>query len=75
MNPSYPFDPDLHGSDPVAAGGACSYHRRGGADSSGCTGEPVVSFEGEDGEWHSGCSAALEELVERGTITPLGQGA
>ena len=75
MNQSYPFDPDLHEPGSAAAAGACSYHRAEGADASACTGEPVVSFQGDDGRWHSGWSAALEELVEREELTPLGQGA
>jgi len=35
----------------------------------------VVSFQDRHGEWQSGCARALEELVERGEIEPLGQGA
>ena len=38
-------------------------------------GEAVVSFEDQDAQWQSGCRTALEELVERGEIEPLGQGA
>ena len=38
-------------------------------------GEAVVSFEGDDGRWISGCRLALERLVEQGDIEPLGQGA
>ena len=76
MNPSYPFDPDLHEPGSLAAGGRCSHHAQDGVDSSGtCTGEAVVSFQDRHGDWQSGCSGALEELVERGEIEPLGQGA
>jgi hypothetical protein len=38
-------------------------------------GEAVVSYQGADDRWQSGCSLALEQLVERGEIAPLGQGA
>ncbi len=76
MNPSYPFDPDLHEPGSVAARGECSHHRGpGGAGAGTCAGEPVVSFQDGDGTWQSGCSAALELLVEQGEIQPLGQGA
>lgn len=71
MNPSYPFDPDLHESGSVAAQGRCSHHH-GGAD---CAGEAVVSFRDDAGSWHAGCSLALQQLVESGDIEPLGQGA
>jgi len=72
MRQSYPFDPSLHDDDSPAARGVCSVH---GSDDDTCAGEPVVSFEGEQGTWQSGCSLALEQLVERGEILPLGQGA
>ena len=75
MNPSYPFDPELHARDSVAARGGCSWHGAGGAVESGCAGEPVVSFRDVQGNWQSGCQRALEELVERDEIEPLGQGA
>ena len=39
------------------------------------TGEAVVSFKDKHDRWQSGCSLALEQLVERGKIQPLGQGA
>ena len=72
MNESHPHDPDLHEEGSVAASGRCSHHDSG---SEACTGEAVISFQDRDGVWQSGCSAALEQLVERGEITPLGQGA
>ncbi len=71
MNPSYPFDQDLHEPGSVAAQGRCSHH----AEGQPCDGEAVVSFEDEKGTWQAGCTRALEELVERGAIEPLGQGA
>lgn len=75
-NPSYPYDPDMHDADSLAGRGMCSQHAEGSAaDREGCTGEPVVSFQNRDGRWESGCSLALEQLVERGEIEPLGQGA
>ena len=73
MNPSKMYDPSLHAAGTLAASGACSHHR---ADSdSACTHDAVVSFQDADGRWQSGCSAALQQLVERGQIEPLGQGA
>jgi hypothetical protein len=74
MRQSQTFDPSLHPSGSPAAEGRCGYHED--ADGSApCSGEAVVSFEAEDGRWQSGCRTALEELVERGEIEPLGQGA
>jgi hypothetical protein len=35
----------------------------------------VVSFRDAEGAWQSGCSSALETLVDAGEIAPLGQGA
>ena len=70
-NPSYPFEPELHDAGSPGAEGRCSYH---GADQS-CAGAAVVSFQDRDGRLQSGCSTALEELVEGGEIQPLGQGA
>lgn len=79
MNPSYAYDPDRHEDGSPAARGRCSWHAGGAIDESeprsGCTGEAVVSFLDRDGRWQSGCSRALEQLVERGEIEPLGQGA
>lgn len=78
MNLSYAYDPDRHEDGSPAAGGRCSHHARGeetGAGGPDCTGEAVVSFQDRDGEWQSGCSRALEQLVEAGEIEPLGQGA
>ena len=75
LRQSHAYDPDLHDPGSAAADGECSYHRREGGDAAACTGPAVVSYEGDDGGWESGCSAALEELVEREEIQPLGQGA
>lgn len=74
MNPSLAYDPGLHEPGSVAASGRCSYHEVVEPGRGSCTGEAVVSFQAR-GEWHSGCSAALERLVEEGEIEPLGQGA
>jgi len=74
MNPSEVYDPELHEAGSIAASGQCSHHTD--AESGGrCGGEAVVSFQDRDGQWQSGCSLALEELVESGEIEPLGQGA
>lgn len=75
MNEAYPYDASLHPEGSPAAQGHCDYHAREGVDSAACTGEPAVSFKDGDDHWQSGCVSALEELVERGEITPLGQGA
>ena len=76
MKASYPFDPDLHEAGSPAAEGRCGYHAEGGpGGGEGCAGEAVVSFEGGQGGWQSWCTAALQELVEREEIEPLGQGA
>ena len=74
-NPSYPYDADLHAAGSVARAGGCSQHGTDSADRGTCTGEAVVSFQDRHGRWQSGCSLALEQLVERGEIEPLGQGA
>ena len=74
MRKSQTFDPSLHASGGPAAEGRCSYHADGQGHGE-CAGEAVVSFEDADGQWQSGCRTALEELVERGEIEPLGQGA
>jgi hypothetical protein len=71
---SHAYDADLHEPGSPAAEGRCSYHRREGGDPESCAGPAVVSYRTADG-WESGCSLALEELVERGEIQPLGQGA
>jgi hypothetical protein len=68
VNPSYPHDPDLHEDGTPGIEGRCSYHED-------CRGEAVVSFEDGEGRMQSGCQQALEELVEREEIEPLGQGA
>lgn len=78
MKPSETFDAALHEPGSPGASGRCSHHADGaGAGEGGgqCTGEAVVSFQDEDGHWQSGCSVALEQLVEAGEIEPLGQGA
>jgi hypothetical protein len=75
MNPSYPFDPELHQPGSTAAGGRCSWHGTEGTVETECEGEAVVSFQDPQGTWQSGCQRALEELVNRGQIEPLGQSA
>ena len=75
MGTSYPFDASLHAEGSVAAQGRCSQHEQGDNEAGGCMGEAVVSFQDAEGSWQSGCSLALEQLVERGEIDPLGQGA
>ncbi len=75
MRPSLAYDPERHAPGTPAAQGRCSWHADADVASDGCTGEAVVSFEDEAGEWQSGCQRALEELVEREEIEPLGQGA
>jgi hypothetical protein len=75
MNPSCAYDPDLHEPGTPAAAGRCSHHGPDSPDGESCTGEAVVSFRDRQGAWQAGCSAALEQLVERGEIEPLGQGA
>ena len=75
LRQSHAYDPDLHEPGSQAADGRCSYHQRDGSDAGACTGPAVVSYEAAGGGWESGCSAALEELVEREEIQPLGQGA
>lgn len=73
MHPSQTYDPELHEPGTDAAEGRCSHHAQAsGAD---CAREAVVSFQDDDGRWQSGCRLALEELVERGEIEGLGQGA
>jgi hypothetical protein len=75
VNPSYPYDPKFHAPGSVAAQGLCSQHGRDSADRGTCTGEAVVSFQDRHDRWQSGCSLALEQLVESGEIQPPGQGA
>jgi hypothetical protein len=74
VNLSQVFDPDLHEAGSTAARGQCSHHATGGERGGRCTNEAVVSFQDGDGRWQSGCSLALEQLVEQGEIEPLGQG-
>jgi hypothetical protein len=75
MNPSYTFDPGLHRPGSVAARGRCSWHGSEGPADVGCVGDAVVSFQDAQGQWQSGCQRALEDLVAREEIEPLGQGA
>jgi len=75
MNLSQTYDPQLHEAGTRAARGECSHHPPDAEQSGPCAGEAVVSFQDRDGRWHSGCSLALEQLVEKGEIEPLGQGA
>lgn len=75
MRPSYVFDPDLHEPGSVAAQGGCSHHAGTGDDAGECAGEAVVSFRDGQDRWQSGCSRALEELVDAGEIEPLGDKA
>ena len=75
MNPSYPYDRKFHEPSSIAASGRCSQHGKDGAAGGSCAGEAVVSFQDRHGRWQSGCAIALEQLVERGEIAPLGQGA
>jgi hypothetical protein len=75
MNPSRTYDPKLHEAGSRAARGQCSHHAGHAEEAGPCTGEAVVSFQDRDGRWQSGCSLALEQLVEKGEIEPLGQGA
>ncbi|MCW2833309.1 MAG: hypothetical protein JWN68_1262 [Nocardioides sp.] len=75
MKPSHVFDADLHEPGSAAAEGLCSYHARRGVRDEACQGDAVVSFQDDFGGWQSGCAAALEKLVEKGEIEPLGQGA
>lgn len=72
MKRSQTYDPSLHREGGAAAAGGCTFHA---ADDPGCAREAVVSYEEGGGEWSAGCRTALEELVERGEIEPLGQGA
>ncbi|MBA2752607.1 MAG: hypothetical protein H0U41_10335 [Actinobacteria bacterium] len=74
MNLSHVFDADLHERGSAAAQGRCSHHAPAAEAGGACAGEAVVSFEDRDGRWQSGCSLALEQLVEQGEIEPLGQG-
>jgi len=73
MNLSQVYDSELHEAGSPAAQGQCSHHAA--EDAGTCAGEAVVSFQDRDGRWQSGCTLALETLVEKGDIEPLGQGA
>lgn len=75
MNKSQTYDPQLHEAGSRASRGECSHHAGDAEASGGCTGEAVISFQDRDGRWQSGCSLALKQLVEKGEIEPLGQGA
>jgi len=75
MKRSYAYSSDLYPPQSPAAAGRCTWHEPGSRDAATCTGEAVVSFQDREDRWQAGCSAALEQLVERGEIEPLGQGA
>lgn len=75
MNLSKTFDPKLHEAGSAAAQGRCSHHAADGEGAGRCAGAAVVSFQDRAGNWQSGCSLALEQLVDAGEIEPLGQGA
>lgn len=72
MNLSRTYDPKFHEAGSMASRGQCSHHAQ---EAGPCAGEAIVSFQDRDGRWQSGCSLALEQLVEKGEIEPLGQGA
>ena len=74
MHQSQTYDPAHHRPGTTAAQGGCSWHEEASRGET-CSGEAVVSFEDDDGQWQSGCRLALEDLVEHGEIEPLGQGA
>jgi hypothetical protein len=75
MNPSHTFDPTLHPEGSAAAQGRCTHHTDEVGGTGTCSGDAVVSFQDGAGNWQSGCAAALQQLVDRGEIEPLGQGA
>ena len=75
MNTSRVFNATLYEPGSVAAQGRCSHHAVIDDRGAECATEAVVSFQDRDGQWQSGCSLALEQLVEQGAIEPLGQGA
>jgi hypothetical protein len=75
MKQSHAYSPDFHEPGSPAARGQCTCHPPSDPDAETCTREAVVSFEDGEGRWQAGCSAALEQRVERGEIEPLGQGA
>lgn len=75
MNLSQTYDPQLHEAGSRASLGQCSHHAPDAQEAGECAGEAVVSFQDRDGRWQSGCSLALQQLVESGDIEPLGQGA
>jgi len=72
VRPSYAHDPKRHAPGTPGARGECSHHLRESGD---CSGAAVVSFEDASGALQSGCALALEQLVAREDIAPLGQGA
>ena len=75
MNQSQTYDPQLHEPGSPASQGRCSHHASDAEATGPCAGEAVISFQDRDGRWQSGCSLALTQLVEKGEIEPLGQGA
>ena len=74
MHESHTYDPANHRPGTIAAQGRCSWHGEVRPDEQ-CSGDAVVSFVDDEGQWQSGGRLALEDLVERGEIEPLGQGA
>ena len=75
MNKSQTYDPQFHEAGSRASRGQCSHYAEADEESGTCAGEAVISFQDRDGRWQSGCSLALKQLVEKGEIEPLGQGA
>jgi hypothetical protein len=64
MNEGLPYDARHHRQGTAAAAGHCSWH------GTTCAENPVISFQDSHGWWQSGCQRALDELVERGEISP-----
>src|SRR4051812_22372438 len=71
MNPSYPFDPELHRPGSVAAPGQWSWDGSGGGTGAGGDGGPGVSFQDREGSWPSGGLRALGRVRRRdGGVVP-----
>lgn len=75
MFPSLVFDAELYEPGSAGAGGICTHHGSHAGQAESCARDAVVSFQDREGRWQAGCTTALEELVEKGEIEPLGQGA
>jgi hypothetical protein len=75
MNDSLVFDAELYEPGSAGADGLCTHHRSEAGQTESCARDAVVSFQDADGRWQAGCTTALQELVEKGEIEPLGQGA